>query len=382
MQKHTILYWLGIIIPTVCLAGIIMIIGLGLWDMANTKVDLTATAYAIMVTAAIGMAAAAKYFDGVRKTSRQLASLDEYGRTKTQYKDLSNEERRVVNRMNLAANQASLPNSELLNMTHKGSEDPDKDLSELVGLSNIKEKVLEMKAQMMYGKKNGNVPVKAVFLGDPGTGKTTVAAIMTGYCRKYRRIRKNEFIVANGASFVSSADPVRRMQLILQSAKGRVLFIDEAYAIAYSPYGPQLLTLILNEMEEHRNEMGLIMAGYREDMRKLFDMNQGLSSRFTDFFFFENYSLEEMRKIESSMARRRGYTFSDEALTASEPIFLHQADRGIFANARSARQVTEDAIARHMYRRMTGETKEKYIIEKEDIIEKVDVQDYFSLDGT
>lgn len=371
------MYWAGVIVPGLCLTGICGII-LSMTAGAVHGVRYTGLAYMAAFLAVLCLSVLIVIFGHIRRKYRILSSVDGYGRPRRKYRDLSRTERQIVDRLNMAEDQAALSDADLVRMTQKGSADPDKDLQELIGLSAVKEKVLEMKAVMIYGDRRHRAPVKAVFLGRPGTGKTTVAGIIAGYCRKYGQTRKNELVTASGAFLTAGPDPVRRMQRVLQASKGRVLFIDEAYVLAYSPSGPQVLALLLGEMEEHRQDMGLILAGYKEEMQELFALNQGLSSRFTDFLFFEDYTSEEMRAITASMAEKAGFTVSEEALDAADKIFLHQKERGIFANARSARQVVRAAVSRHMYRRMTGETGIANMLEKADIVEKTDIEDYLA----
>lgn len=378
-MKNRFMYLLGVIIPS---AAMIVLVGMIVWlaydfgfhDISEVSIPSAVLRLAVIPVCVILI----RVFDPIRREYRQRLQTDQYGLRKNSFKDMSKKERRAMELQNMARDEQILSTAEWMSMVKSGSKNPDADLSGMIGILPVKEKVLEMKAQMAYGNKKTRRPPNVCLLGNPGTGKTTVAGILTGFLAKYGFIRENKYVVVNGTSFSSSPDPVRRTNLVLAKAKGKLLFIDEAYALARSAYGQQILTIFLDDMERNRDGMALILAGYKKEMKELFQMNSGLSSRIDDYLMFPDYSPSEMRQIEKHMAGQQGYRITDEALNKSALLFEYERSRGVFANARSARKAVEGAVSRHMYRVMEKMVPDNHLLDDGDIVIQTDTVDYLA----
>ena len=316
-----------------------------------------------------------------RKEARQQAASDEYGNKKEGYKNLSSQERKMVDLQMMAEREAILSDAEFRAMIKEGTKNPEQELNALVGLADVRQKVMELKAQMEFAPKSERHAYHACFLGNPGTGKTTVAGIMAGLLKKYGYIKKNEYISTSAAQIIASSNPLKKMELLLMRAHGSVLFIDEAYAFMYSGTGgAEILALLLNEMENSRDNLTVILAGYNDEMRELFEMNSGLRSRINTYLFFKDYSGEEMEEILTRMAASRGYTISPAGMGRMFEVLCALAAEPSFANARTARKLLDDAILRHCYRMGTGKVseEEETVLGADDVVDNAAERAYFA----
>ena len=220
------------------------------------------------------------------------------------------------------------------------------------------------------------------FLGNPGTGKTTIAGILTGFLYQYKYIKRNEYIYVDGNFFKSGEDPIARTKMLLTRAKGKILFIDEAYSLVQGDYGlgQQLLSTILNEMENERTNMIVILAGYKKEMKGLFNSNSGLASRIKNYFMFEDYTIEEMQRIFINLIYAENMVVDLEALERLEKILLSKKESSNFANARTVRNLAEKAITEHFYNLDVGNISNdnKYRLVAEDIVNDRSIDNYFN----
>lgn len=315
-----------------------------------------------------------------RIMARQAMEVDEYGNSRKTYQSLSKSERHAIDLATIRENEQALSDTEFKTMLKKGSDNPDVDLENIIGLDDVKIKLLELKVQMEYlGQGNTNA-FHMCFLGNPGTGKTTMASIFTGYLFVNHYLKKNEYIYTDAASIMSSADPVKRLQLILQKAHGRVLFLDEAYSFIYdnSGIGSKLIALLLNTMENNRNDMTFILAGYKNEMREMINMNPGLKSRINTYLFFHDYSLIELRDIAEHFVAMKKMEISEEALAEVMQIVEDERDTDNFANARSVRKVIDEAVSRHYLNLKMGITETEKIIQPQDIVCNQEEREFFN----
>lgn len=318
----------------------------------------------------------------VRIETRQLSERDQYGNSTKTYGSLSAQERKQIDMVVMAEEQSILPDREYQTMIHTGSKDPDKELENMTGLEDVKNKIKELKAEMEYTNKKDRHAFHSCFLGNPGTGKTTIAKILTGFLYKYQYIKKNEFICTDASSILASGNPTKKIQLILRKSHGKVIFIDEAYSFAFDRTGKaaEALAILINEMENSRNNITIILAGYKKEMRYLFDLNSGLKSRINSYLFFEDYDQYELMDILHTMLESKKMSITPQAEDKAMKIILWQKCLPDFANARTVRTLVENAISKHYFNLSNNYilSDKKNEIQDIDIVEQEKIDNYFS----
>lgn len=326
---------------------------------------------AMTVVGTLSVAPIAKF----RKKARTAMKFDEYGRSKgmNSYNDLSVKEQKELDKQRVMEMNKVLPETLIKQMTKSGVKEPDAEIKKLVGLNNVKEKIEEMSARMEFNKKHNTSKITTtnhmVFFGPPGTGKTTVAKIMTSFLYKYGYIKENKLIETNG-SFFTSGDAATKADAICQYAYGKVLFIDEAYAMTNSPQGQEAVATIIKQMEDAKDYFVLILAGYKDEMMELINSNPGFFSRIKEYFYFEDYSEEELSEIFEKMANAEGFKVTKEALNKVYSIFEEAKSDKNFGNARTVRNILDDSIGKHVVNIKKGSSNNDFLIEKNDIIYK------------
>lgn len=258
------------------------------------------------------------------------------------------------------------------------------EMDALVGLTKVKEDVRTLinfikvgKMREEEGLSTATMSYHLVFTGNPGTGKTTIARMLGGIYNKMGLLKKGQLIEADRSSLVAgyAGQTAIKTQEVIQSALGGVLFIDEAYALnndEQDAFGKEAIETILKGMEDHRDELVVIVAGYTDLMHKFMDSNPGLSSRFGKYFEFPDYTGEEMDAIFDGFCKKNGYVMDEDlsGYLAGEFERLRAEKQENFGNARTVRNVFEKAIANHANRVATLEDPDKHTLElltKEDI---------------
>lgn len=229
-------------------------------------------------------------------------------------------------------------------------------LDELIGLADVKQQIrkiaafAKMKQDML---KNGNADISVAlnmgFVGNPGTAKTTVARIAAGIFYEIGLLPFNELIEVGRADLVAKyiGQTAINVKEVFARAKGKVLFIDEAYSLVddrSGSFGDEAINTIIQEMENNRDKTIVIFAGYPDEMENFFSRNPGLKSRVPLIINFSDYSVEEMVKIAELEARNRGFSISTEAFEKVSDICSTATHRPDTGNGRFCRNLIENAI--------------------------------------
>lgn len=234
---------------------------------------------------------------------------------------------------------------------------------DLVGLAPVKARIRDIAALLVIDKLRGNLgltsqapPLHMSFTGNPGTGKTTVAMRMATILHRLGYVRKGHLVAVTRDDLVGQyiGHTAPKTKEVLKKAMGGVLFIDEAYYL-YRPenerdYGQEAIEILLQVMENQRDDLVVILAGYKDRMETFFQSNPGMSSRIAHHLDFPDYSAGELMQIAQQMLGAQNYRFGDGAQDA----FARYLDRRIaqphFANARSVRNALDRARLRQASR--------------------------------
>ena len=240
--------------------------------------------------------------------------------------------------------------------------------ADLVGLAPVKNRIREIaalllvdRARAQFGMSTSRPSLHMCFTGSPGTGKTTVAMRMADLLYRLGYLRRGHLVSATRDDLVGQyvGHTAPKTKEVLKRAMGGVLFIDEAYYLYREDnerdYGQETIEILLQVMENHREDLVVILAGYKDRMDSFFVSNPGMGSRIAHHIDFPDYTLQELDDIGKLMIRAEGYKFSPEA----EKTFREYLDRRMkqprFANARSVRNAIERARLRHASRLMESE---------------------------
>ena len=237
--------------------------------------------------------------------------------------------------------------------------DPYQELEDLIGLDNVKQEVKSLanfvklqKQRQEKGMKTPKMSYHLVFTGSPGTGKTTVARIVARIYKDLGILKKGHTVETDRSGLVAEyvGQTAVKTNAIVDSALNGVLFIDEAYALvpesSGSDYGQEAISTLLKRMEDDRDKLVVIIAGYTNEMKRFIDSNPGLQSRFNRYINFPDYSAKELVRIFHMYMKKNQYTISDEAdemLKEQLDYAVEHKDRN-FGNARYVRNVFEKAI--------------------------------------
>jgi len=236
--------------------------------------------------------------------------------------------------------------------------------SQLIGLAPVKKRVAEIgslllvdRARQRFGLAAESRPnLHMCFTGAPGTGKTTVALMMADLLHRMGYLEKGHLVHAMRDDLVGEyiGQTAPRTRHVLERAMGGVLFIDEAYSL-YRPddsrdYGQECVDILMQVMENDRDNLVVILAGYKDRMDRFFESNPGMRSRVAHHLDFAAYEPDELLSIGQLILDRSSYYLSDEATVAFRDYLSLQMPDPHFANARSVRNALEEARLRHAYR--------------------------------
>jgi len=230
------------------------------------------------------------------------------------------------------------------------------ELDSYIGLGAVKEEVHNLinmvqvyKLRREHDLPTTDMSLHMVFTGNPGTGKTMMARMMARIYRSLGILSKGQLVEVDRSGLVAGyvGQTALKTQKVIEKAMGGVLFVDEAYALngkSENDFGQEAIDTLLKAMEDHRDDLVVIVAGYTDLMNKFIHSNPGLESRFNRFLLFEDYSLDELMAI-FKMRCGKGYTLSPEAEPlVRDYIAEESADGDGFGNARGVRNIFEHIL--------------------------------------
>lgn len=239
------------------------------------------------------------------------------------------------------------------------------ELNSLIGLKNVKEKVNDLIAYQKVQKLrqennliNSKSTLHLAFTGKPGTGKTTVARIIGHIYKKIGLLSKGHFLEVSRTDLIAGyqGQTALKVKEIIDRAKGGVLFIDEAYSITENnhsdSYGRECLTELTKALEDYRDDLVVIVAGYTQPMKKFFESNPGLKSRFNTFIEFPDYEVNELKEILEAMCKKNDYIL-DSSIEMEIEGYLDRciSEKGEnFANGRLIRNLYDNLVINHAKR--------------------------------
>jgi probable Rubsico expression protein CbbX len=258
--------------------------------------------------------------------------------------------------------------------------------SDLIGLIPVKKRIREIAALLLIDKlrKNlsltgGNPGLHMSFTGSPGTGKTTVALKMADILYKLGYIRKGQLLTVTRDDLVGQyiGHTAPKTKEVLKKAMGGVLFIDEAYYL-YKPdnerdYGSEAIEILLQVMENQRDDLVVILAGYKDRMDIFYQSNPGLASRIANHIHFPDYSAEELLKIGEIMLSEQQYRITEEGKKVFLQYIELRKQQPLFANARSIKNAIDRARMRQANR--IFELNSNVELSKSDIV-TLDIKDF------
>jgi len=251
--------------------------------------------------------------------------------------------------------------------------------AELVGLKPVKSRIREIAALLLIDRLRKNLGMEAgspglhmSFTGSPGTGKTTVGLKMADILYKLGYIRKGHLLTVTRDDLVGQyiGHTAPKTKEVLKKAMGGVLFIDEAYYL-YKPdnerdYGSEAIEILLQVMENQRDDLVVILAGYKERMDVFYESNPGLASRIANHVHFPDYSPEELLQISKMMLEEQQYKLTPEAEGVLLEYISIRMEQPLFANARSVKNALDRARMRQANR--IFETSAERVLTKADLV--------------
>lgn len=259
-------------------------------------------------------------------------------------------------------------------------EEIQKELDEVVGLDDVKNYLLSLEnllkinqIRKQKGLKTNEISKHMIFTGNPGTGKTTIARLVSRMMKACGILKQGQLVEVTRADLVGKyvGHTAPLTMSVIQSALGGVLFIDEAYSLYRGKddsFGLEAIDTLVKAMEDHRDDLIVILAGYTKEMKEFLEANSGLKSRFANIIEFSDYTGEELMLIAKSIAKGKDYVIAEDALRPLQDYFtLIQAQNDPNSgNGRLARNLVEDAILNQSKRLLENPDAQMNLLERVD----------------
>jgi DNA polymerase III delta prime subunit len=290
------------------------------------------------------------------------------------------EQEKEINQWNLTESEKQFISFESLKV-NDGILNSDEELAKLTGLENVKDELRKLKAKLEYRRireargiyDESITNLHMCFLGNPGTGKTTVARILTGILYELGYVKNNKCIELNANDFKAgyAGQTAIKTKAILRNARNKVLFIDEAYGFFdgfQGGYGQEAIDVIIKEMEDNKDSLIIIFAGYDKEMNDFLNMNEGLKSRINRYIHFDNYTPQEECEIMMNFLNQKQLLITRDSLEKCMLIFKNAILKPDFANGRFARNLLEKIEEEHAFNvKRIKDERRRDTIEAEDI---------------
>ena len=264
--------------------------------------------------------------------------------------------------------------------TRAEREEIQKELDEIVGLDDVKNYLLSLEdllkvnqIRKQKGLKTNEISKHMIFTGNPGTGKTTIARLVSRMMKACGILKQGQLVEVTRADLVGKyvGHTAPLTMSVIQSALGGVLFIDEAYSLYRGKddsFGLEAIDTLVKAMEDHRDDLIVILAGYTKEMNDFLEANSGLKSRFANIIEFPDYTGEELMLISKSIAKGKDYEIAEDALRPLQDYFtiIQSRNDPNSGNGRLARNLVEDAILNQSKRLLNNPDEQMNLLKRED----------------